>query len=254
MRKTAVASTYTAPAPFHEGPPAIHVTPHHLPPPAQPSQSSSSFSNAYNGYFAPPAIPYSTPAPSVAGENAAQIEDVSNVNADAYPSHSTPTVSAVLPSSSYQSFVLSDDSDNSGSHDDVSPISVPHLIWKGQVWNCDDVQVPYEYLLDDGAHLVLIRPETVTDLGLPIRKLKEPVSVTLALNNNPEAIKEFSDYVFLSLSSLNNAWSSKVVRALIAPGLCRNILLGLPFLVHNKIVIDHEARTAVDKSCGFFVE
>ena len=24
-----------------------------------------------------------------------------------------------------------------------------------------------------------------------------------------------------------------------------------PFLVHNKIVIDHEARTAVDKSCGF---
>ena len=32
MRKTAVASTYAAPAPFHEGPPAIHVTPHHLPP------------------------------------------------------------------------------------------------------------------------------------------------------------------------------------------------------------------------------
>jgi hypothetical protein len=27
--------------------------------------------------------------------------------------------------------------------------------------------------------------------------------------------------------------------------------LGLPFLVHNKIVIDHESRTAIDKSCGF---
>ena len=50
---------------------------------------------------------------------------------------------------------------------------------------------------------------------------------------------------------MNNAWSSKPVRALVAPGLCSNILLGLPFLVHNKIVIDHEAHTAVDKSSGF---
>ena len=155
--------------------------------------------------------------------------------ADAYPSHSAPTVGAVLPSSSYQSFFLSDDSANSGSHDDVSPISVPHLIWKGQVWNSDDVQVPYECLLDDGAHLILIRPETVTDLGLPIRKLKEPVSVTLALNNNPDAIKEFSDYVFLSLSSLNNAWSSKPVRALIAPGLCTTFFKAYLFLYTTKL-------------------
>ena len=36
-----------------------------------------------------------------------------------------------------------------------------------------------------------------------------------------------------------------------APGLCLNILLGLPFLVHNKIVIDHESRMAIDKNCGF---
>ena len=67
---------------------------------------------------------------------------------------------------------------------------------EGTVWNSDDIQVPYDCLLDDGAHLVLIRPETVTDLGLPIRKLKEPVSVTLALNNNPDSIKEFYNYVF----------------------------------------------------------
>lgn len=250
MRKTAVASTYATSAPSHDNSSAVQgAPPHHLS--LAQSQPSSSFSNAYNSYFAPPAISYSTPAPSITGEHSAQIEEVSNVNSDPYPSHAAPTVGAVLPSSSYQSFVLSDDSENSGSHDDVSPISVPHLIWKGQVWNSDDVQVPYDCLLDDGAHLVLIRPETVTDLGLPIRRLKEPVSVTLALNNNPDSVKEFYDYVFLSLSSLNNAWSSKPVRALIAPGLCTNILLGLPFLVHNKIVIDHEARTAVDKSCGF---
>jgi hypothetical protein len=105
--------------------------------------------------------------------------------------------------------------------------------------------------LDDGAHLLLIRPETVTDLGLPIRRLHKPVTVTVALNHDPDALTELWDYVSLSLSSLNNAWSSKPVRALIAPGLCSNVLLGLPFLVHNKIVIDHASRTAVDKTCGF---
>src|SRR5271168_2153215 len=47
----------------------------------------------------------------------------------------------------------------------------------------------------------------------------------------------FSDYVYLTASSLDNAWTSRPVRALVAPGLCTEILLGLPFLVHNKIVV-----------------
>ena len=132
MRKTAVASTYAPSAPSHDTLSAIQGTSHHHLSIAQPSQPSSSLSNAYSSYFAPPAISYSTPAPSVNVEHSAQIEEVSNANPDAYPSHSAPTVGTVLPSSSYQPFVLSDDSDNSGSHDDVSPISVPHLIWKGQ--------------------------------------------------------------------------------------------------------------------------
>jgi hypothetical protein len=41
------------------------------------------------------------------------------------------------------------------------------------------------------------------------------------------------------------------VHALVAPGLCFKVLLGLPWLVHNKIIIDHSTCTAVDKSCGF---
>jgi len=35
------------------------------------------------------------------------------------------------------------------------------------------------------------------------------------------------------------------------PSLCSNILLGLPFLTDNKIVIDHDAQTAIDKTTGF---
>jgi Aspartyl protease len=241
MRKLAIASTYSGPPndnpSFSRNAPALSHA-------QQPM--SSSFSNAYNNFFAPPAIPYSTPAPSVADHTSAQIEELDTAFAT-----TTAPVGAVLPSS-FQPFVLlGGESDTSGSTEDISPISVPHLIWKGQIWNNDDVQIPYECLLDDGAHLVLIRPETVTDLGLPIRRLHKPVSVTLALSTSPLLVTELWDYVSLSLSSLNNAWSSKPVRALLAPSLCSNILLGLPFLAHNKIVIDHDSRTAIDKSCGF---
>jgi hypothetical protein len=38
---------------------------------------------------------------------------------------------------------------------------------------------------------------------------------------------------------------------LIAPGLCAKVLLGLPWLSHNKIFVDHAARTAINKSCNF---
>jgi hypothetical protein len=52
-------------------------------------------------------------------------------------------------------------------------------------------------------------------------------------------------------SSLNNAWTSRSIRALIAHNLCTNILLGLPFLKHNKIIIDHDLDTAIAKDSGF---
>ena len=50
---------------------------------------------------------------------------------------------------------------------------------------------------------------------------------------------------------MNNAWTSHPIRALIAADLCVNILLGLPFLKHNKIVIDHNADTAIAKDSNF---
>jgi hypothetical protein len=38
---------------------------------------------------------------------------------------------------------------------------------------------------------------------------------------------------------------------IIAPSLCAPVILGLPFLAHNNIVIDHALRTAIDKCSGF---
>lgn len=130
MRKLAIASTYSGSSydstTFQNPPIPYTQNTHILYTHAQQTLPSSLFSNAYNSFFAPPAISYSTPAPSVVDTSPAHIEEVPHAVPDA------PVVSAVLPSS-YQPFVLSGDPDSSGSTEDVSPISVPHLIWKAQI-------------------------------------------------------------------------------------------------------------------------
>ena len=55
----------------------------------------------------------------------------------------------------------------------------------------------------------------------------------------------------LSLTSLDAKWTSKSVKALIAPGLCMPIILSLPFLIHNCIITDHTARTCIDKLSNY---
>ena len=53
--------------------------------------------------------------------------------------------------------------------------------------------------------------------------------------------------VRLTLMTADNNWTSKTVLAIVTPGLCTGILLGLPFLKHNKIVVDHDSDTAIVK-------
>ena len=90
----------------------------------------------------------------------------------------------------------------------------------------------------------------MADLGLKIHKLHKPECATVAINSQKHTF-HLANYVILNLSSLNNAWSSRPVRALLAHDLCINILLGLPFLKYNKIVMDHDADTAIAKDTGF---
>jgi hypothetical protein len=58
------------------------------------------------------------------------------------------------------------------------------------------------------------------------------------------------EWVKLKLYDVSGLWTSKTVRAVIAPSLCAPVILGLSFLSHNNIVIDHEARTVTDKVTG----
>lgn len=56
-----------------------------------------------------------------------------------------------------------------------------------------------------------------------------------------------TEYVELEPAAVDGRWISQKVKAIIAPGCCSEIILGMPFLSHNQIVIDHEYRTCIAK-------
>jgi hypothetical protein len=62
---------------------------------------------------------------------------------------------------------------------------------------------------------------------------------------------ELTEWVKLHMYDTTGYWHSKTVCTIIAPSLCVPVLLGLPFLTHNNIVINHTAHTAIDKISSF---
>ena len=108
-------------------------------------------------------------------------------------------------------------------------------------------------LFDHGSHTVLISDDWVDRLKLRHHKLPVPELVSLAMKTKEQKKEciELYDYVKLHLCDPSNFWTAHMVRAIIAPRLCAPVILGLPFLAHNNIVIDHAVRTAVNKCTGF---
>ena len=151
-------------------------------------------------------------------------------------------IAAVLPSvSDYDSD--SDENVDLADRDVSAPIKSKHLVWQCQVHGLiNDFPVKTRALIDNGAHVVLIRPELVAKLNLKKYRLRIPEIVDVAMNNEQKPRTELHEYVKLSLTSLDAVWTSKSVKALIAPGLCMPIILGLPFLIHNTVVTDHAAQ------------
>jgi len=58
-------------------------------------------------------------------------------------------------------------------------------------------------------------------------------------------------YVKFTVTSTDNVWTSKVIHAIVAPGLCMPVILGLLFLIHNDIVTDHAQCSCIDKKMGY---
>jgi len=124
---------------------------------------------------------YNAGLAAMLGENPSYSGNKSAEHAvSAPPTSHIREVNAVLPSTSIP-FALGNGSDtsdeNAFQHVSNAPTTVPHLIWEANVFGGNEFPTRIECLLDNGAHIVLIRPETVADLALPIRKLKEPISV-----------------------------------------------------------------------------
>lgn len=139
--------------------------------------------------------------------------------------------------------MLEDDNDYDSSDEVSAPLKSKHLRW-----NClapgpkTDFPIAVSSLIDSGAHLVLIRPDLVDNLGLPRLKLQTPEIVDVALNDKDAPSRtELREYVKLKLFCPKSSWTSRTVLAVIAPGLCAPIILGLPFLKSNHIVVDHAA-------------
>jgi hypothetical protein len=110
---------------------------------------------------------------------------------------------------------------------------------------------PVSALIDHGSAPVLISEELVEILGMDRRKLFKPISVSGAFAKRKETSLLLTEYCKLHLQSPDANWTSRVLNAVICPRLHTDIILGLDFLIKNKIVVDAELRTAIAKESGF---
>ncbi|PPR02502.1 hypothetical protein CVT24_001968 [Panaeolus cyanescens] len=164
-------------------------------------------------------------------------------------------VNAVLP---YKiNFIRGNGTDSESSDSapsEVSPFTHPHVLWHAIALSNDNKRLPVKCLIDTGAHLNLISPESAADLDLRVQKLRKPVPVSLALHNDPTTpppVTFLSTFVTIpTLRTVNNVWKSYPVRAVIAPGLCANMLLGTPFEKGNNLMVDVECDQVIDKKSG----
>jgi hypothetical protein len=132
------------------------------------------------------------------------------------------------------------------------PFKSKHYVWRCSIDGpADEFPLKISTLIDNGAHMVLIRPETVTQLGLETFPLPEPELIDVAISSSTSTQKTLSHYVKFKATSLDGLWTSHTVIAIIAPGLCMPIIFGLPFLEFNEIISDHSLRSCIHKKSGY---
>ena len=141
---------------------------------------------------------------------------------------------------------ITEDSDSSiASVSDKTPLKGKHFIWTCRIDNAiDQVSVKARALIDSGAHMVLIRPDLVKRLNLRSHPLATPERVDVALGS-ANHIEHLTHFVIILPSSLDSHFTSQPLQAIIAPGLCMPIILGLPFLCSNRILCNYAERTCL---------
>jgi hypothetical protein len=106
-------------------------------------------------------------------------------------------------------------------------------------------------MIDIGAHGVFIDPNLIDKLGFCCFKLHDPLRIKLTLKNGQKSSVSLTEYVKIRPYSSDSVWTSITIKAIIVPGLCVPLLLGIPFLESNHIVIDCNLCTVIDKCCNY---
>ena len=190
-------------------------------------------------------IASTTSAPSSSTSNTSSIIEVDSSNdANFIASMFGPmATSAVIGNDTFSS---------EGDSAVCQPFKSKHYVWKCTIdGTLDEFPLKFSTLIDNGAHMVLIRPDTVKKLGLPSFPLPEPEEVDVAISSSHSTKKILSHFVKFKATSLDGLWTSRTIIAIIAPGLCMPIVFGLPFLEFNGIVTDHSSRSCIHKNSGY---
>jgi len=126
---------------------------------------------------------------------------------------------------------------------------VPHLFWHCSTsGDTDMLPVTFEALMFPGSYIVLISELFAQLLELKCRKLLDLLPIKMAVpDKKHKIITVLTKWVKHRLYEPSGSWITRTVCAVIAPSLCVHVILGTPFLSHNKIVVDHTTCTAVDK-------
>ena len=128
------------------------------------------------------------------------------------------------------------------------PLKCRHLIWNCVLTGPAD-SFPVDALVDSGAHMVLIRPSLAHRLKLPVLSLPSPELVNVAISNGKSS-RTLSQYVVLQPASADKSFVSKPIHAVLADKLSVPLILGLPFLVANKMICDYAKRECSVKRNG----
>jgi hypothetical protein len=210
-------------------------------------------------------LPWSTPAPLYSlDSDPSQSENIHPVTA-IFGSGSNP-VAYMLANDTNIIGNSTDSEDSDVSHpivpspivpshspNSVAPFHVPHIFWHCMATGpSTEFPVVLKALFDHGSHAVLISETFAMQLGLHHRRLPTPATIELAMQSDNKKVEvQLNEWVKIHFSDPSSLWLSKLVREIVAPSLCSPIVLGLPFLSHNNILIDHAMCTAIDKSCSF---
>ena len=191
-----------------------------------------------------------------------QLNTVASVSDATTSKDNEDFIAAVFPNLS--SNLIGDGSFSENSDSSFTSVSPPpHIKSKHFIWNCSltgpavTFPVTKPALIDNGCHMVLIRPDIVAELGLPIFELKEPEEVDVAISFSKAGIerkkKSLVQYVKIRLFSSDSVFHSRLVHAVICPGLCMPIIFGLPFLEINDVICDHKNRACLvrDKNLNY---